>query len=121
MPVTSEMSRTAAPVPAISLDVPPVDTRSTPSPASALAKSAIPVLSKTLRRARLMGTMALDMGAPSRLKGGPGERQLSFAFPDGGPSLLASRANAGLIAETADVGKVFGKGTGSVLFEGKDP
>src|SRR6218665_1267308 len=62
-PVRSEMSRTATPVSAISLCVPPVDTSSTPSRASSLAKSAMPDLSNTDSKARLMGmVLPSDIG-----------------------------------------------------------
>src|ERR1017187_9268542 len=51
-PVTSEISATFKPLPAISLAVPPVEMSSMPSPASPRAKSARPVLSVTLKRAQ---------------------------------------------------------------------
>jgi hypothetical protein len=46
-PVTSEMSMTGSPASASALRVPPVETISTPSPASAVANATMPVLSET--------------------------------------------------------------------------
>ncbi len=40
-------------------------------------------------------------GSHEGLRGCPGERHLTFAFPDGAPSDLASRANAPFIADLA--------------------
>ena len=52
-PVTSETSRTGIPASAMSLRVPPVARISTPSSLRARANSAQPVLSETLKRARV--------------------------------------------------------------------
>src|SRR5262245_2470907 len=51
-PVSSETSRTASPAALSAAAVPPVDTSSTPWPASAFANSTMPALSDTDRRAR---------------------------------------------------------------------
>ena len=52
-PVTSEMPMTGSPAAASALAVPPVDTSSKPRPARAAAKATSPVLSETLRSARM--------------------------------------------------------------------
>src|SRR3954454_3869473 len=52
-PVTSDTFRTGMPAAAIARAVPPVDTSSTPRPASPRAKASRPVLSETLRIARI--------------------------------------------------------------------
>ena len=45
------------------------------------------------------------MGLPGVADGCPGERLSRFAFPDGSPSLLASRANGRNMAQNGRQGK----------------
>jgi len=54
-----------------------------------------------LRDSKRCGWVLSTYRAPVFVEGCPGERQLRFAFPDGGPSDLASRANVFLIADFA--------------------
>ena len=56
--------------------------------------------------------------APVGFEGCPGERRLRFAFPDGGPSCLASRANGRTYRRNAQRWKVV---AASAFVEGEDP
>src|SRR4051794_2709343 len=76
-PVSSEISFTATPFSRSNFAVPPVEISSTPRPASLRAKSTSPVLSVTLRRARLI----FDMNASVK-NGGRGPTE-DFKLPDG--------------------------------------
>src|SRR5262249_2067883 len=94
-PVSSETSRTGRPASASALRVPPVETSSIPSPASARANSTTPDLSETEMRARetrRRRSVMMDKRVPQRERhskrsGTTSQRQLRF--------VIATAAGAG--------------------------